>query len=103
MSTLEAWTAADEAALREMIARRDAVTQRRRAAVSEAVDKFFYRGIDIDAVVDALIEHAETVRDALKPFDSGTRVADPAVGWGGACGATASPGGTGVPRSGGTS
>lgn len=71
----DTWTAADEAALNEMAARREAVMEKRRAAVGAVVDAFYYGGIGSVDIVDGLIEHADAVRDALKPYDSGARAA----------------------------
>jgi hypothetical protein len=57
-------------AFEELRARREAVMFRRRAAVEEVARQLILDGGDL---TDALIAHADQVRDALAAFDSGVR------------------------------
>lgn len=82
MSTNETWSQADEAAYNEMGARRDRVLAARRIGVEGVVDTFAYPELVKEVLVDWLIQNADAVRDALKPYDSGVRVAEkPKVDW----------------------
>jgi hypothetical protein len=69
------WSAADEQALAELLERKDQFIRSTKSAVAEAVDRFFYRSMGPGDLADALIEHADSVRDALAPYDSGVRPA----------------------------
>lgn len=78
MNTNETWTAAEEAAFSEMAARRDRVTTARRITVERVVDTFPRQiGEELKvAMTGWLIAYADDVRDALRPHDSGVRVAE---------------------------
>lgn len=87
MSTNETWSQADEAAYNEMGARRDRVLAARRIGVESVVDTFACPELVKEVLVDWLIQNADAVRDALKPYDSGVRVAEkPKVDWISWCG-----------------
>lgn len=73
MPPLPKWTALGEQELRKLDARREELLARRTLAIQkvrEAFDGVEVRG-GLD--VDAAIRRAEAIRDALAPFDSGTR------------------------------
>jgi len=76
VSTNETWSQADEAAYNEMVARRDRVLAARRIGVESVVDTFACPELVKEVLVDWLIQNADAVRDALKPYDSGVRVAE---------------------------
>lgn len=90
MNTNETWTPADEAAFHEMTYRRACVMGLRRAAVVAVVETFDDSESMIgmhSSIVDWLINNADAVRDALRPYDSGVRVAEkPKVDWIAWCG-----------------
>lgn len=77
------WTSRDEAALLELTERKQRVMAEMRAPVDRLVASMNEASVlkggsgcglgDHDTWVDVLIEHAEALRDALAPFDSGTR------------------------------
>ena len=69
----ERWSAVDEAKFQDMQARRTTVITRRRVKLHQAVHGV--PGGNTDLVVDYLIEHANAIRDALEPYDSGVRPA----------------------------
>lgn len=79
-TTLTAWSVRDEAKLREAenfvresSKRRQIAVDRVAAALKHA--GFVDQGADTSAVLTALaIEHADAIRNALEPFDSGARV-----------------------------
>ena len=83
------WTHEDEAAFLEMSERRQRVLEERRRALDTAImrvvkDDTNNQGevcIDFGRLCDRLAVHADGIRDALAPFDSGVRAADepPAV------------------------
>lgn len=87
MSTNETWSQADEVAYNEMGERRDRVLAARRIGVESVVDTFACPEPVKEVLVDWLIQNADAVRDALKPYDSGVRVAEkPKVDWIAWCG-----------------
>lgn len=80
----ERWTQVDEAKFAEMQARRERVQSQRRALARNALEPFFvcvYAETDIsgdawkETVTDLMIQNADTIRDALAPYDSGVRPA----------------------------
>lgn len=72
----ETWTRGDEYALQELQARKQRVFAARRRPVESIVSAMLsVRTEDQQFTVDWLISNADIVRDALKPFDSGVRVA----------------------------
>lgn len=72
----EKWTKADEEAFASMALRRDRVLGARRSALREALTPAIGRFVEVsDALLDAVIERADEVRDALAPYDSGVRAA----------------------------
>lgn len=74
----ETWTPADEAKLAELEDRKERVMRERRLPVLAFVRELpTVHSIDEDDVVDWLIQHADTLRDLLQPFDSGVRPAEP--------------------------
>lgn len=65
------WTAKDESNLADLIQRKERIMRENRVPVEEVVHMM---GVDQpDLVVRELINHADAVRDALEPFDSGAR------------------------------
>lgn len=68
------WTPADEAKLVELAERKARIMSENERPVIELVDKHLYSfGGDAEALAEALIVHADELRDALEPFDSGRR------------------------------
>lgn len=70
------WTDADERELQSMINRKAAFETQARIPVINVVQRI--RGTlgavhNESQLVDALITHADAIRDALAPFDSGVR------------------------------
>lgn len=65
------WSAKDEATLNELTARRAEVMSKHR----QAVEALFTAGsyYQVELLADLLIENADSVRDALEPFDSRTK------------------------------
>lgn len=72
----ETWTTADQIALEKLQARRERVLTEQRKPVIEVsqllVEDMPRQPLPAD-VADVLIQHAERVIDALKPYDSNTR------------------------------
>ena len=77
MNKSETWSQSDEAAYNEMVARRDRVLAARRIGVEMVVDTFACPEVVKEVLASWLIQNADAVRDALKPYDSGVRVAEP--------------------------
>jgi hypothetical protein len=76
----ERWTTSDQVHLEELQKRRDRVLARQRGPVREIAAKLCKQmGVhddhDADDLTGYLIEQAEPLIDALKPYDSGTRPA----------------------------
>jgi len=71
----QTWTTNDEQRLQEMLVRKQLFTSRTRAKLEEVVEQFFYSYMSANDIVDELIKHADDIRDALQPYDSGVRVA----------------------------
>ena len=73
------WTKLDEAMLNELQERKAAFELARIRPVIEMVCKVHPKITDYGAVIqeiaDRMIEHADMIRDALAPFDSGVRQA----------------------------
>lgn len=74
------WSAADEAALRDLEQRRKLHNDVYMPGLVAVVKRTFNRGIDEKAIAHALRQNADAIRDALEPFDSGVRPAQPTVG-----------------------
>ena len=71
------WTQEDERRFNEMAVRRGMVLGKRREAVERAENHAnLYGALTTDHLVELLIAHADILRDALQPFDSGIRVAN---------------------------
>lgn len=66
------WGAEDEARHNKLVAELREL-QQRRAAAADAVAAVFGR---LPRTYEAYIKHADEIRDALAPFDSGVRCAD---------------------------
>ncbi len=78
-SSTPRWTQDDENDLQSMINRRTEFMSKTRKPVIDAVQRIRHTlgAVHNEAqLVDALIAHADAIRDALAPFDSGIRVAD---------------------------
>lgn len=76
------WSEADEAKFKEMQARRERVQNVRREALHNAMaGALMYIGRDGDAwdLLNSMIANADSIRDALAPYDSGTRPANPHI------------------------
>lgn len=68
------WTQRDENLYQELDVRRDKVLTARLAAIATVVGRFNTNTPAIhSALIDDLIHHADAIRDALKPYDSGVR------------------------------
>ena len=72
---MNGWTREDERRYTELHVRRELVLSERRAAVARAVVSAGLANQSATELVDALIQHADAVRDALGPYDSGVREA----------------------------
>lgn len=78
---LQPWTAREEEELQTAQQRLDSLRARRSAATAQAEQKLYslfgWRDPKEEAVglVETMIQHAEAVRDILKPFDSGVGAA----------------------------
>lgn len=75
-TTRPTWSKRDEAVLQEMIRRKQAFELTARMPVHDVVARIRTALGAIygpDQMVDALITHADAIRDALAPFDSGVR------------------------------
>ena len=76
------WSAADAAALRELEPRRKLFNDVYMPKLSDTLKRVFgsrhFAGEGVAAMAFILSQHADEVRDALKPFDSGVRPAQPA-------------------------
>lgn len=71
------WTQEDERRFNEMTVRRSLVLSKKREAVERAAKHAnLFGAVTTENLVDLLIANADMLRDALKPFDSGIRVAD---------------------------
>ncbi len=74
------WSKADEQRLAELTARKskfEAVNEAPVRAVILKIDPdLAHDGRALDALVSAYVDHAEEIRDALAPFDSGVRAPD---------------------------
>lgn len=68
------WTQEDERRFNEMTVRRGIVMSKRRQAVERVASNANLSSLTDDELVDALIAHADDLRDALQPFDSGVRL-----------------------------
>lgn len=69
----DVWTQREEAALKELVERRARIMAERRKpldAIATHIEADTVRG---DSIVDSLIKHADALREALRPFDSGVR------------------------------
>ena len=71
------WTQRDESMLAELIERKRRITDENMAPVKELCNNFS-NGIPGNRVgpselADWLVGHADSIRDALEPFDSGVR------------------------------
>lgn len=82
MATEDKWSAADEALLADLTARRAAFLEKNKQPLFKALaDSGLTTGpgqrplMYGDQIVDAMILHADAFRDALAPFDSGVRPA----------------------------
>ena len=69
------WTQQDEAKLRAAQATVAELQGRRSEALRGLADALRFAGIK-EGSVDQLIKHADAIRDALEPFDSGVRLAE---------------------------
>lgn len=67
------WTTQDEAMLMELTERKQRIMEERRGEVRKVAEEIHVTNMLIDGLTDALIAHAEALRDALAPFDSGVR------------------------------
>lgn len=75
-SSIPTWTQGDEADLQSMLKRKSEFMSKTREPVIIAVRMIRHtlgRVYNETQEVDALITHAEAIRDALAPFDSGVR------------------------------
>lgn len=90
MPMAERWSEADEAKFNEMQARRERVQSQRREFARNALEPFFvcvHADTDIsgdawrETVTDLMIKHADAIRDALAPYDSGTRPEKPFINY----------------------
>lgn len=71
------WTQEDERRFNEMAVRRGLVLGKRRESVDRAANHAnLYGARTSDELVELLIAHADILRDALQPYDSGIRVAE---------------------------
>lgn len=82
----ENWNADDEKALLEMQRRREEVMTKRRNVLLAVVNRINFRDengcTDLDGICNGLIEYADAITAALKPFtrkDLGGRVVEEAV------------------------
>lgn len=74
------WSAADEAALRELEQRRKLFNDVHMPIVVATLERALEKkpiGTPLSTLAYALTKHADEIRDALKPFDSGIRPAQP--------------------------
>lgn len=71
----ETWTQRDEALFQESVTRRQRVMEMNRAPVMVAARAL--TGLSQSDIADMLIANADSIRDALAPYDSGVR---PALG-----------------------
>jgi hypothetical protein len=69
------WGAADERLLQTLQERKRFFDEQKRTAVQKVVGDLYYCSMSFYDLVDALIENAESIRDALEPYDSGVRPA----------------------------
>lgn len=63
------WSAKDEAQLAALTLRKNADKRSKRDCVDRAVDQWAFREMLVCDIVDALIDHATTIRKVLEPFD----------------------------------
>jgi hypothetical protein len=68
------WTQQDEAKLRAARATLTELQGRRAEALRALSDALRYAGVGDGSNVNKLIDHADAIRDALAPFDSGVRL-----------------------------
>jgi phosphoribosylpyrophosphate synthetase len=72
MSSLESWTQDDELQLAAMLHRKTEVVNKRRKVLKALVDRFDLSKMDLqdenEVITDNLIEHADAITNALKPF-----------------------------------
>ena len=74
----ETWTAHEELTWNEMSQRRDRATQEQRIPVVRLAVNLRNADCDcVDDLVEWLIYNAEELIDALRPYDSGVRAAEP--------------------------
>ena len=76
MTAREQWTPADEQRWAEMNDRRARLLTARRENLESTLDEALragFGGMSTPQLVDALIARADSIRDALLPFDSGVR------------------------------
>lgn len=69
----ETWTPREEDIFTEMEARRERVMLARKTPVIAIAAQL--TDLTLDEIADYLIEHADSIRDALNPYDSGVRAA----------------------------
>lgn len=77
------WSNRDEAALNDLQQRRKAFIDEHKPAVRKAIVAT-YEGLDnqpvrLEGIVNVWIGHADAIRDALEPFDSGVRAGSPST------------------------
>lgn len=68
----EVWTPKEEAELQRLLARKTAVMAEQRANVNQALCDLPVSGEDFELCISHLIENADKVCAALKPFTSGS-------------------------------
>lgn len=68
------WTTEDERKFNEMQERRKTVLAKRYEHLMNALIGVTGLSADREYIADFLIEHADAVRDALEPYDSGIRL-----------------------------
>lgn len=71
---MSTWTSADQAQLQELLDRKSDFVNRHRHAVVNAATLVCGES-NGTYLVDRFIRHADVIRDALAPFDSGVRPA----------------------------
>lgn len=76
MGITEKWTAGDQARLDELNSRKVAWEKQARAPLEDVIKQVFHRTTptSVEIIRDRMIKNADSLRDALAPFDSGVRV-----------------------------
>ena len=72
--TMHKWTREDEAQLLALQKLKEEFERQHRTRLEQVVGRFHFQKMDTEKLVEALIQHAEEIRDALNPYDSGVRI-----------------------------